>query len=603
MTTTAEAQTYAPEPLPENVEIIDVDKIRPSKTNPRKHDKKPAPDFVESVRVHGVMQPIIVVVAEGGGGLYDIVFGEMRWTASKMAGRTSIRAIVRDLDRDEIFEAQIIENSQRKDVHPLDESDAFAELVKRGYEPQRIADRIGRPVTYVALRLKLRELGKEARGALDAGRITLAVALQIARVPEKLQKEALDEVAPVNLHDKDEQQVREVMTSKGAAAAIRERFMLRLVDARFDITDVTLVPKAGPCSNCPKRTGNQGELFADVDSPDLCTDPECFRAKTDAHWKITTAAAKKSGQKILTEKEAKELFPYRFDEAPRNGRDFVDLNGEVSSSSGRSLKVKALLGKDLPTPALVRNPHTGKIFELVPKAAVDKALKARQKAKGSKDAEAGPARKKLSPAEKAKVEREKLKKKAADEVNRRASMAAAGSITKFGLEAAMGIVLPLLIGPVFEGLYGDSMDEFLLRYGVQRPKQRGGSYGWEVKGLEARAAQEPAIWSLALLLELALFDTGRNVFKGEKRTEEVFKKLHVDRKAIEAEVVNELKAGKDPSKPSTEGVCRECGCTDSTPCTDDDGEACGWTEPDLCSACAGKRSKKPAKPKKRKAGK
>jgi hypothetical protein len=70
------------------------------------------------------------------------------------------------------------------------------------------------------------------------------------------------------------------------------------------------VAKAGACTTCPKRTGNQKELFADVKSEDLCIDPDCYTSKVDTEWARRTKAAKELGQHVVTAKEAKALWPW-----------------------------------------------------------------------------------------------------------------------------------------------------------------------------------------------------------------------------------------------------------------------------------------------------
>lgn len=572
MTAAAETE-LAPPQQPEQVEIVLVEDIRRSATNPRKHNREPDPEFVESVRVHGVLQPVVVTFVDDQ---YELVFGEMRWLACKIAGRKEIPAIVRTMEPDEIFEVQVIENSQRKDVHPLDESDAFAELVKRGYPLQRIADRLGRPIAYVAQRLKLRELGKAGRAALDEERISLAVALQIARIPgDKLQAEALDEVAPEGRGS----DFREVMTSSAAAQAIRERFMLKLVDAKFDRADPALVPKAGPCTTCPKRTGNQGELFSDVDSPDLCTDLACFRSKNDAWWKTAAVEAKKSGRTVLSEAESKKVFPNEYG----GTRGFEPLDGEIYGPTGRNVKIKKLLGKDVET-VLARNPHTGQVVDLVPRALVDKALRAK---KATTDE---PTRAKATPAEKAKLAREKLKKQAADIIYRRIATQAASQLSAMGHEAADAVLLPFLLPALMGGLFGDEETELLKRRGIVKPKTKAG-HDWVEKRLLEEAATTGVAWTRGLLLELALIEEACGSFEHSKRVQALLKELDVDRKAIESQVLKELKGG--PSPKGEPGVCRECGCSEEVACNYG-GKPCHWVEPDLCSACATKKGAHPA---------
>lgn len=344
------AATLAPET--ETVVLLPVAECHKSPTQPRRRGEgKPDADFVASIKEKGVLQPIIVRKRAAGG--WEIVFGHRRHAGSRLAERETIPAIVRELSDDDVFEAQLIENIHRQDMHPLDEADGFKRMVERGRTPQQIAEKVGRPVTYVAQRLKLCDLGKEARAALDKEEISLGVAVLLARVPARLQAEAL----------------RGLWHETSVAEAKREleaKYLLRLDQAPFDIADTALVPKAGPCTACPKRTGQQRELFPDAARADLCTDPVCFRGKLDAVWKIRVKEAKAGGVAVLEGKEATKALGY--------SGGYKKLDAE-EWTGGKMVKVRKLFGKDLPPITLARDEETGAIAELVKSADVDKALR------------------------------------------------------------------------------------------------------------------------------------------------------------------------------------------------------------------------------------
>jgi hypothetical protein len=78
---------------------------------------------------------------------------------------------------------------------------------------------------------------------------------------------------------------------------IHQNYMLQLKDAPFDLTDAKLVAKAGACAACPKRTGNQPELFADVKAKDVCTDPKCYRRRKTRSGRCKVAKAKEKGRR------------------------------------------------------------------------------------------------------------------------------------------------------------------------------------------------------------------------------------------------------------------------------------------------------------------
>jgi ParB/RepB/Spo0J family partition protein len=168
---------------------IEIDRIRPSKTNPRRsRDEKKLTELALSMGRVGVLQPIVVRRIDD---LYEIVCGHCRCEAAKLADLVSIPAIVRDLNELEALEVQLVENIQRSDLHPMEEAEGYHALMKHGYDAARIAERIGRSVAYVYDRIKLLELGKRGRELFLEGVLTAGHAILLARLTEKDQGRAL----------------------------------------------------------------------------------------------------------------------------------------------------------------------------------------------------------------------------------------------------------------------------------------------------------------------------------------------------------------------------------------------------------------------------
>src|ERR1044071_5630659 len=137
---------------------LPLDRIELSGTNPRKHLTESSIDeLAESIKVHGVVQPLTVRPNPNREGeWYELVFGERRFRASVKAGKATIPALVRHLDDETMWELQIIENVCREDVHELDEANGYQTLINdHGYDVKRLADRIGKSKEYVYKRLKL----------------------------------------------------------------------------------------------------------------------------------------------------------------------------------------------------------------------------------------------------------------------------------------------------------------------------------------------------------------------------------------------------------------------------------------------------------------
>lgn len=336
----------------ETVVLIPVGQCHKSPSQPRRRNaEKLDEDFVASIKQKGVRQPIVVRERNAGG--YEIVFGHRRHQGSVLAKLETVPAIVREMTDDEVFEDQLIENIHRSDMHPIDEADGFKRMMDRGGRTaQQIAEKIGRAHSYVAMRLKLCELGKVVRAALDQDEVSLGVAILLARVPSGLQAEAF-------------KSLYRGMGVTEAKRRLEETYLMRLDQAPFDVASADLVAKAGACTVCPKRTGQQRELFADIKSPDLCTDRVCYRSKLDAVWLIRKREAKAGGVTILEGKAANEI-------AQGYSRDYRKLDDEDYTVNK---KVRAIFGKDLPPISLVRDERSGAIIEVVKRADVDKAIR------------------------------------------------------------------------------------------------------------------------------------------------------------------------------------------------------------------------------------
>lgn len=162
--------------------LLPIEDIQPSKTNPRKNfDDEHINALAESIKTHGVLQPILVRPVDAGG--YEVVSGECRLRASKAAALEEIPAQVRDFTDEEVQELQLVENLQRRDLHPIEEAEAFRKLINRFQFPiSRVADQIGRSVHYVYDRLQLLDLGDVAREIFLSGRITPAHAVILGRL-------------------------------------------------------------------------------------------------------------------------------------------------------------------------------------------------------------------------------------------------------------------------------------------------------------------------------------------------------------------------------------------------------------------------------------
>ncbi len=377
---TAVAKTPAAHMAPAVLEYIPLATIAPSPTNPRKHfDKAGLAELAESIKVQGIIVPLLLRPLPEKGALgvkYELVAGERRWRAAKIAGLAHAPAIVRNHTDVEVLELQLTENLQRADLDPIEEADGYAQLMRlKKINADQLAELIGKSRSYVYTRTKLNDLCPEARKALEDGKLDASRALLIARIGHNdTQRQALKDIlgGPYG---------REPMSYREAREQIQRHYMLKLSEAPFDPKDEALVPKAGSCTQCPKRTGNQPDLFGDVKSADVCTDPKCFDDKRQAHFAGARKTLEAQGHKVIAGDAAKKIV-LRWDSDHGNDHlqgGYVALDS-TTYATGRSRKVSELLPPDY-KPVLIQHPRTGKII----KAATQQAIAAvSQQARGSR---------------------------------------------------------------------------------------------------------------------------------------------------------------------------------------------------------------------------
>jgi ParB/RepB/Spo0J family partition protein len=345
-----------------------VDTIHPSPTNPRK--SFPADEMAEmigSVTRHGVLQPILVrpwplayAYAGDTAPLYELVAGERRYRAAKGAGLEGIPAMVRNLSDHEVLEIQIIENLQRKGLHPIEEAEGYALMINdHGYTADQLAEKIGKSRAYIYGRMKLTALCMPARLAFRDGKLTASTALLIARIPgEALQVKALDAITAG---------YEGILSYRAAAEVIQDEFCLYLDEAVFPQENLLLVPGAGACSTCPKRSGTNPELFADIERADVCTDPECHQQKTKAWLTYQRKQAEAEGKTVISGEAAKKIdIAYSHDKYIPLDRKNYELEG---APTYRETVAKA----DVEI-VLVEDQRNGKLVEAVERKALATAL-------------------------------------------------------------------------------------------------------------------------------------------------------------------------------------------------------------------------------------
>jgi ParB family transcriptional regulator, chromosome partitioning protein len=196
---------------------VALDQLKPGRYQPRSHMQNDALlELADSIKAQGVMQPILArSVSEGG---YEIIAGERRWRAARMAGLATVPVLVREIPDSQALAAALIENIQREDLNPLEEAQGIQRLIQEfGLTHQAIAETLGRSRTAVTNILRLLDLAPPVRELLAEGRIDMGHARALLALPVARQVELAREAAMKKLTVREVEQ-RVAATLKPATA-------------------------------------------------------------------------------------------------------------------------------------------------------------------------------------------------------------------------------------------------------------------------------------------------------------------------------------------------------------------------------------------------
>lgn len=178
---------------------VKINDIEPNTNQPRKYfDTEKLEQLAESIRKHGVVQPIIV---RRENGTYRIVAGERRWRAARLAGLTTIPVIEKDLSNKQIMEIALIENIQREDLNPIEEAEAYHRLLNEfNMTQEELSNSIGKSRSAIANTIRLLGLPDKVKEKLIEGRITSGHARALLAIDNReLQEKLCDEIIDKNL--------------------------------------------------------------------------------------------------------------------------------------------------------------------------------------------------------------------------------------------------------------------------------------------------------------------------------------------------------------------------------------------------------------------
>ncbi len=187
----------------ESLQTLSVDRLRPGKYQPRtRMDEASLDDLAQSIKEHGIMQPVLVRPVDGG--RFEIIAGERRWRAAERAGLKEVPALVKAVPDASALAIGLIENIQREDLNPLEQANGLARLIDEfGLTHDAVAKAIGRSRSAVTNLLRLRELAKPVQEYLLAGKLDMGHARALLGLAAGAQTAAATRVVAQGLSVRD----------------------------------------------------------------------------------------------------------------------------------------------------------------------------------------------------------------------------------------------------------------------------------------------------------------------------------------------------------------------------------------------------------------
>ena len=263
--------------------------LQESPTNPRRRfDENSLRELAASFTTQGILQPLLVRPANDA--KYEVVAGARRFRAAKLAALTEVPVRVVELSDAAVRESQLTENLLREDVHPYEEALALSGLLHLDgalYDLSSIASRLGKSPAYTTTRIRLVKLIPSIAEAFLQDQIGVGHALEIAKLPQLQQQKAFEAAFRSIWTDGGNRRV--ALPLRDFIAWIEHNILLSLDKVPFDKNDATLVPEAGSCAECPKRTGFNTLLFGEMSEHDQCKLCGIWATASLSCWLIAAA--------------------------------------------------------------------------------------------------------------------------------------------------------------------------------------------------------------------------------------------------------------------------------------------------------------------------
>ena len=214
---------------------LSINEITPNRAQPRKtFDEDALAELAASIAVHGVLQPLLVRPLTDGS--YQLIAGERRWRASRMAGLTEVPVVIREMSDSEAMELALVENLQREDLNPIEEAMGFRLLMDTyALTQEQAAERVGKSRPAVANALRLLALPEEVLSMVETGALSAGHARTLLALPEKS-----DAIALAQEIVRDGLSVRETERRVKALTAPRRTRSVQKRDTFFDEAELSM---------------------------------------------------------------------------------------------------------------------------------------------------------------------------------------------------------------------------------------------------------------------------------------------------------------------------------------------------------------------------
>lgn len=191
---------FSATPAQETITKLPLQKVEPNPNQPRRSfDEEELQALADSIAEHGILQPLAVRALDGG--FYQIIAGERRWRAARMAGLDEVPVVVLEADDRTVMELALIENLQRQDLNPMEEAEGYRVLMEEyGLTQEQAAARVGKSRPAVTNALRLLALPDEVREMVENGTLSAGHARAVLSLPsERLQKAAAQKIIALRL--------------------------------------------------------------------------------------------------------------------------------------------------------------------------------------------------------------------------------------------------------------------------------------------------------------------------------------------------------------------------------------------------------------------